>query len=404
MLLVGEPAAPPASSAGDAAPLVIIGSGCAAYTLAQEFRRIDGASPLLLLTRDGGEYYSKPSLSNALAQGLAPTQLQTRSAAQMAEALRAEIRTACEVVRIDAATRTLTTADGTRLSFGRLVIAWGGAPLRLEAKGDGADAVQSVNDLDGYRRFHASLSGAGSVAIVGNGLIGCEFANDLASHAYRVMLVGRSAWPLDRLLPPAAGQYLAAALQASGVEPIAGVGVDAVWKDGAAYRLELSDGRRLHADRILSAIGLRPRTAIAEDAGIVCRRGIVTNRRLETSIDGIYALGDCAEVDGVNLPFIAPILHQARALARTLSGEPTSVSYPAMPVVVKTPACPVTVCPPPAGAGGEWICEASDSGMTAVCRDAQGRLLGFALLGSAATQSASLAEGLPGPFGPEGGG
>lgn len=389
-------------TSGDAAPLVVIGSGCAAYTLAQEFRRIDGTSPLVLLTRDGGEFYSKPSLSNALAQGGGPAQLPTRPAAQMAEELRAEIRTACEVVGIDAAARMLTTSDGTRLSFGRLVIAWGAEPLRLDPKGDAGDAVQSVNDLDDYRRFHASLMGAGSAAIVGNGLIGCEFANDLAGRAFRTMLIGRSAWPLDRLLPPVAGQTLATALQARGVELVAGVGVEAVWKDGNAYRLELSDGRRLHADRILSAIGLRPRTAIAEDAGIVCRRGIVTNRRLETSIDGIYALGDCAEVDGVNLPFIAPILHQARALARTLTGVPTAVSYPAMPVVVKTPACPVAVCPPPAGSSGTWECSSGDDGLTALCRDAGGALLGFALLGRVVSRSPSLAEELAGPFGREG--
>lgn len=397
MLPVSEASTAPATD--DRPPLVIIGSGCAAYTLAQAFRRIDAASPLVLVTRDGGEYYSKPSLSNALAQGLSPAQLQTRSAAQMAEALPAEIRTACEVVRIDPVTRMLVTAEGKHMSFGRLVIAWGGEPVRLDAKGDAADAVQSVNDLDDYRRFHASLAGAGSVAIVGNGLIGCEFANDLASRAFRPTLIGRSAWPLDRLLPPPAAQYLAAALQANGIELVGDVGVEAVWKDGSAYRLELSDGRCLHADRILSAIGLSPRTAIAEDAGIACRRGIVTNRRLETSIDGIYALGDCAEIDGVNLPFIAPILQQASALARTLCGEPTDVSYPAMPVVVKTPACPVVVCPPPAGASGEWICDANDVGMTALCRDAQGRLLGFALLGNTAARSATLAEGLPGPFG-----
>ena len=389
-----------APAAGDEKPrqsasLIIIGTGLAAYTLAREFRKIDPTSSLLLVTRDDGGFYAKPSLSNALANARTPAQLQTKTAEQMADELTAEIRVRSEVAGIDPGTRQITLADGAQLSYERLVIAGGADPIRLSFAGDGADAVQSVNDLDDYSRFYARLDDASSVAIIGGGLIGCEFANDLASREIRASVVDPSAWPLARLLPEVAGRKFAAGLQARGVEFYFGTSVKGVWKAATGYRLELADGRQIVADQVLSAIGLRPRTALAQAAGIACQRGIVTNQRLETSVPGIYAMGDCAEIAGLHLPFVLPIMHQARALAKTLAGTPTPLRYPAMPVVVKTPACPTIVCPPPAGADGSWQCETVAGGLQAYFKTPSGELLGFALLGSATTQSTALAAQVP---------
>jgi rubredoxin-NAD+ reductase len=116
---------------------------------------------------------------------------------------------------------------------------------------------------------------------------------------------------------------------------------------------------------------------------------------LESNIPSIYAIGDCAEIAGLNLPFVSPIMHQAAALAKTLSGTPTTLNYPAMPVMVKTPACPAVVCPPPIGAAGTWQCQTLNDGLQALFRSPDGTLLGFALLGSATAQSQALANQLP---------
>jgi len=377
------------------AALVILGTGLAAYTLAREFRKLDATSSMLLVTRDGGGFYSKPSLSNALANDKTPAQLQTRTAEQMAAELNAEIRAHSEVIGIDPATRQITLADDTPLVYERLVIASGADPIRLSFEGDGANAVQSVNDLDDYGRFYGSLENTKSVAVIGAGLIGCEFANDLASREIKASVIDPAAWPLSRLLPEPAGNQFTTGLQGKGAEFYFGTSVKSIWKAASGYRLDLADGRQLLADQILSAIGLRPRTALAQSAGIACQRGIVTNQLLETSITGIYAMGDCAEICGLHLPFILPIMHQARALAKTLAGTPTPLAYPAMPVVVKTPACPTVVCPPPAGVEGNWQSEPVEGGLQAYFKSLSGELLGFALLGSATTQSQALAAQLP---------
>jgi rubredoxin-NAD+ reductase len=140
---------------------------------------------------------------------------------------------------------------------------------------------------------------------------------------------------------------------------------------------------------------LRPETALAQAGGLEVKRGIVVDRALATSAPRVFALGDCAEVAGLVLPFVMPIMQQAKAIAKSLAGTPTAVAYPAMPVVVKTPACPTAVCPPPAGAAGSWREEVTAEGVKALFEDAAGKPLGFALAGSAAAERQALAARMP---------
>lgn len=375
-------------------PVVIVGTGLAGYGVAREFRKLDAATPVLILTRDGGEYYSKPMLSNALAQGQSAARLASADAERMAAQLKAEIRTRTEVTAIDAAGRSLE-AGGARIAWSRLVLALGAQPIALPAAGDGLAGVLSVNSLEDYARYRAALAHAERVAVIGPGLIGCEFANDLHSVGKQVTVIGPDATPLGRLLPPRAGAALRVAFEAAGIAWRLGSAVRRVERRGRGFVLVLSDGTELTADLVLSAIGLRAQTDLAAAAGLAVRRGIVVDRHLQTSATGIYALGDCAEVDGLVLPFVMPIMHAARALGRTLSGEPARVSYPAMPVLVKTPLHPVVVAPPPAGAAGAWREQAVADGVQALFLAPDGRLLGFALTGGAVGEKQLLTAQLP---------
>jgi len=146
---------------------------------------------------------------------------------------------------------------------------------------------------------------------------------------------------------------------------------------------------------VVSAVGVRPSTALAKASGIATNRGVLTNRLLETNAPNVYAMGDCAEVNGHVLVYVAPLMAAARALGKTLAGEPTEVSYPAMPVTIKTPACPVVVAPPAMGAEGEWQIEADGNNVKAQFRDSSGALLGFALTGDATREKMALQKELP---------
>jgi rubredoxin-NAD+ reductase len=374
--------------------IVIIGSGLAGYTLAKELRKHAPDVPLHIVTHHDGAFYSKPMLSNALAKGKTAETLATAGAEQMAAQLKATLWTHSEVSAIDTQAHTVT-ARGETLAYDKLVLAVGAQPIRPPLAGDGAAAVYSVNNLADYARFRQGIAQAQRIAVIGPGLIGCEFANDLVQAGKTVTVIGPSAAPLDRLLPPQAGQALQNALAAVGVEWRLGVTAQRVDRHGDALSLQLSDGSVVEADAILSAVGLRPNTDLAQASGIKINRGIAVDRYLESSAPDVFALGDCAEVEGHVLPFVMPIMQAARALAQTLAGKRTAVSYPAMPVVVKTPAHAVVVSPPPQGREGQWHISGDEQGIRALYRDADNNLLGFALTGTATADKQALTKELP---------
>lgn len=389
---------------GEGPPLIVIGAGLAGWTTVREFRKLDSTTPVLLITADSGDFYAKPSLSNAFAQRRSPEQLVTTPANTMAASLQVSLRTHSRVLSIDPAARTVNTATGA-FSYRHLVLATGAQAIRLPLAGDAADQVLSVNSLDDFARLHASLTKsdlchkadapampprrARQVMIMGAGLIGCEFANDLASAGYRVSVVDPATGPMAALLPRQASAALQAALRDLGVDWHFGTTVKAVARahrtdaeaDLLPLRVELSSGESLAADLVLSAIGLRADTSLAEAAGLACERGIVVDRQLQTSAPDIYALGDAVQYASAGdrtLPFVMPIMNAAKALARTLSGSGTGLIFPPMPVTIKTPALPMVVLTPTPLPATTW--QARGPGLWHAL-DAQGLPRGFVLTG-----------------------
>lgn len=373
--------------------LVIIGSGHAGYTLAREWRKSDSATPLVMLTNEDGANYYKPDLSKAFAAGKDAAGLVKADAAAMARELTADIRTGVEVTRIDVAQKTVYLGDEA-IAYSKLVLAVGAEPIRLPLSGDAAARVLSVNDRQDYAVLRERLAPGCRVLILGAGLIGCEFANDLSAAGFRVTVADIAAWPLARFVPEQLGRTLQGALAGIGVAWKLGASAAAVSSSAQGVGVTFADGSLVEADVVLSAVGLRPNVALAQAAGIRCNAGIVVDGHLQTSAPGVYALGDCIEIAGRPMPFILPIGNAARALAPTLAGTPTRANFPAMPTPVKTPVCPAVVCPPPA-VEGTWSVTGEAPDLEAVYVDANGAPLGFALMGKAAARRGALAAQLP---------
>lgn len=376
------------------APVVIVGTGLAGYNLAKEFRKLDGETPLLLISADDGRSYSKPMLSTGFGKNKDADGLAMAEAGAMAEQLKAEIRTHTRITGIDPGHRQIWIGEEA-VAYRDLVLAWGAEVIRVPVEGDAGDAVFPINDLEDYARFRAAAAGKRRVLILGAGLIGCEFANDLTLGGYEVEVVAPCEQVMPGLLHPAAAGAVQAGLEGIGARFHLGPVLASLNHAGEALEAHLSDGTHLSCDLVVSAVGLRPRTALAAAAGLDVNRGVVVDRELRTSHANIYALGDCAEVDGINLLYVMPLMASARALAQTLAGTPTAVSYGPMPVTVKTPACPLVVSPPPRGLDGEWTVEGAGADIKALCRDASGRLLGYALTGAAVQEKLALNRELP---------
>lgn len=376
------------------APVVIIGTGLAGYNLAREFRKLDPQTPLLLITADDGRSYSKPLLSTGFAANKDADSLGMATAGAMAEQLNAEIRTHTRVTRLDPAHRRVWIGNEP-VPYRDLVLAWGAQTIHVPVEGDAADAVYPINDLHDYGRFRAAAAGKRRVLILGAGLIGCEFANDLLQGGHEVDLVAPSEQVMPGLLPLQAAEAVKRGLEGIGARFHLGATLERLQRSTDGLQATLSDGSQRACDLVVSAVGLRPRTELAAEAGLEVKRGIVVDRLLKTSAEHVYALGDCAEVEGLSLLYVMPLMAGARALAKTLFGNPTFVSYGPMPVTVKTPACPVVVSMPAVGSAGSWSVEARGNDVKALYLGACGELLGYALTGAAVQERLALNKQLP---------
>lgn len=383
-------------------PIVIIGSGMAGYAVAREFRKLNPEYELLMICADDAVNYAKPTLSNALAGNKAPEQIPLGDAAKMSAQLNMHIEQHTWVKAIHPEDHQLILEkDGQESTqpYSKLVLAVGANPVRLAIAGDASDDIHVVNNLNDYKAFRNNLAAREDkrVVILGAGLIGCEFANDLQNTDHQVTVIDLAPQPLGRLLP----EYVATAfqknLEETGIHFVLGTTVEKVSRaNNGDYLVTLANGQSLVADVVLSAVGLQPNISLAKQADIHTSRGVLTTAQLETSQADIYAVGDCAEVNGILLPYVMPIMQQARALAKTLNGEHTAVHYPAMPVAVKTPAAPLTVLPAPVDVDVIWETEEFDDGMLAKAIDTHGTLRGFVLLGAtAAKQRLALTKQVP---------
>jgi rubredoxin---NAD+ reductase len=361
-------------------PIVIIGSGLAGYMLAKEFRKVDPNHPLVIITASDGTFYSKPLLSTSLTAKREIAKIAIADAATMAKQLNADIQVATTITHIDPQEKRIDSLSGS-FEYKKLILATGSTVIQPSLLGNAVKDILSVNDLEDYARFCEVITGQKKIAILGSGLVGCEFANDLLNAGYKVHVIDPASYPLQRLLPEKIGRLLENMLGKVGLQWHFGKLVSEMSHLNKGYRLVLSHQEILEVDAVMSAIGLRPNIELAITSGIKTNYGILVDRYLQTNLPDIYALGDCAEVSGLVLFFVAPLLQCAKALAQVLLGNQTEVVYPVMPIVLKTSLCPVVIVAPPRNINGEWQVEGEGKDLRALYKNQADNIYGFALTG-----------------------
>jgi rubredoxin-NAD+ reductase len=380
------------------APIIIIGSGLAGYNTVKEFRKLDKDTEILVISQDDAHSYSKPMLSTAIAKGKSADDLSMGDPGKIADQLNISIRNHTTVDRIDTDKKTILIGDEA-LPYSQLVLASGAIVNKLKFPGSDLEKVVSINDLMDYRQFRSLLDSDGSegekhVLIMGAGLIGCEYANDLLAKDYKVTIVDPGKTALASLIPGEAGQALIDGLKEVGCNFEMGSYVKEISEQSGSLTAQLSNDKEIECDLVISAIGLKPNIQLAKDSGIECNHGIVTSAELQTSAQDVYALGDCAEIEGTVRLYVLPLMSSARALAKTLNGETTPVSFSVMPIATKTPACPVIVCPASADISGQWQMEQEGLDICGRYVSDEGTLCGFVLTGKRTVEKQALVKEL----------
>lgn len=198
------------------APVVVHGSDLAGWTVVKELRKHDSSTPVLQVTAGTGDPYPKPALSTAYAQNKTPDQLRNALAAELAATLNLQLQTHTRALSVDLSRQELHTDQGL-FAYSRLVLTHGTDPIGIPLHGDAAATVLSVNQMADYILLREQLQPGMRVLIMGAGLIGCEFTNDLILAGFKVQLVDPAPRPLAALLPEQAGLQLQEALTTLGV-------------------------------------------------------------------------------------------------------------------------------------------------------------------------------------------
>ncbi len=370
--------------------VVIVGAGIAGWSAAEALRQRNSQKKILLITACKGALYTKPALSLAISQGRSAEELIDSDAVSNAARLGIEVLTDARVLKIDTKRKRLTTTKGG-ITYDKLVLALGAHQRELPVEGDAAKRILRVNDLATFRKLQQQLAdGVKHITILGAGLIGSEFADDLSRAGYQVTVLDPGSHPLSGLLPQQMAKELQQRLASNGVSWQFGVTLQQLQEDGDSLQACLSDGSSYTTDMVLSAAGLIANTSLAEKSGLHVDIGIAVDKHMRTSNNDIYAIGDCASVDGRIFAYIEPIHRQAQVIAANISGEhEIFLSVPPM-VKIKTQTMPISVCRPDGLTGDDaWQMIRQDTAGSYFEMQNAMSVIGFALSDKLASEAAS---------------
>ncbi|MFG3204923.1 NAD(P)/FAD-dependent oxidoreductase [Streptomyces sp. NPDC048192] len=297
--------------------VVVIGAGLAGVRLARRLGEL--GTPALLVGEEEHPPYNRVLLAEVLAGRYAPEVIGLPAPDGLLRA---------RVTGIDRGARTVSCADGSSIAYDTLVLATGSNPVLPPLRGlftpdhqlpEGVHAFRTMDDCLGLAK--AVRPGARAV-VIGGGLLGVSAARALAVRGAQVVLAQQAERLMERQLDPDASRLVLRHLTDLGVEVHTECRVrDVRSVAGAVRSVELADGYALDADLVVLACGVRPRTGLAEQAGLAVHKGILVDDELRTSDPRIHAVGDCVQHDGTVYGLASPALEQADALAELLAGD-----------------------------------------------------------------------------------
>jgi 3-phenylpropionate/trans-cinnamate dioxygenase ferredoxin reductase subunit len=316
---------------------VIVGAALAGAKAAEALREEGFNGRIVLIGSEPELPYERPPLSKEYLRGEAPREKARVHDEGFYESNDIELRTSTTVSAIDTAASEVEIEGGERVRYDRLLLATGAEPRRLGIPGGDLDGIHYLRDLaDSTALAELLAKGSGRVAVIGAGWIGSEVAASARTKGLEVALVEMSDVPLERVLGREVGEIYADVHRNHGVDLHLGTSTDAFEGTGRVERVQLSNGNAIDCDFVVVGVGVVPRTELAEQAGLEVSNGIQVSKRLETSVEGVFAAGDVANAfhpfygTKVRVEHWANALNQPATAAQAMLGK-EGVSYDRLP-------------------------------------------------------------------------
>ena len=300
--------------------LVVVGNGMAGIACVEQILK---HAPRFDVTVFGDEThvnYNRILLSSVLA-GEKSAEAITLNPIEWYRDHEINLRLGVRVTDVDALARTVTSDDGVRTTFDKLLIATGSSAWLPPIEGVDKSGVFPFRTLDDTRALLDRASSGTKAVIIGGGLLGLEAARGLQVQGCDVTVVHLMDTLMERQLDGIAGAYLRVAMENLGVRVLLGRSTKAILGGAAVEGVAFSDGTQIPADLVVIAAGIRPNVDLGRKAGVLVNRGIVVNDHMETTNPDIFAVGECVEHNGICYGLVAPLVEQGKVLAATITGN-----------------------------------------------------------------------------------
>jgi len=305
---------------------VIVGGGMAGAKAAETLREEGFDGRIVLIGAESLRPYERPPLSKDYLRGETEQEkVHVHSEAYYGEH-DIDLRLGREVSRVDTGRGEVTLDDGETLRYDRLLLATGAEPRRLPIPGADLDGVLYLRTVPDSDRIRERLDRGGSLVVVGAGWIGAEVAASARQRGMEVTIVEPMSVPLERVLGPEMGAFYRDVHADQGVRLLLGTGVEGFEGDTAVERVRTNDGQTLDCDAVVVGVGVKPRTALAEAAGLAMGDGVLADELLQTSAEGVFAAGDVVSAQHpfygqrIRVEHWANALEQGPAAARNMLG------------------------------------------------------------------------------------